>query len=117
MNPLFLRHIVFLLVTGLLVSSGNALAAKSNEAEEQLEIPGQEIRREEEVKIPKPAKKVQEVKKGIPEVPQPITREKVGPAEQAQLDALEHQLMNGTITETEYQIKKDALMRQSNIKF
>ncbi len=115
-----LKNGVFFLLLGLFLFTQNALAAKKQAHElrkQPLEVPGEEIRREEEAKIVKPMEKIEELDKGMPEIPQPITREHPGAADQVELESLEHELAKGTITETEYQLKKDTLMRQSNIKF
>lgn len=66
----------------------------------------------------KPIPKIEELSDGkIPEVPKPITRKRLGPAEEEEIAKNEARRNAGTVTETEYEIKKDTLARDSNIKF
>ncbi len=53
----------------------------------------------------------------MPEIPKQITREKLGPAEQARLAELERRRATGQITQTEYDLEKDTLFRESNLQF
>ena len=54
---------------------------------------------------------------GVPEVPKPVTRENVGPAEKVQLDEIEREYATGELTKPEYDVEKDALAREANVTF
>ncbi len=82
-----------------------------------VEINAEEERRNEELKEAKPIPEIREKETKMPEIPKQITREKLGPAEQARLAELESKRAAGKITETEYNLEKDTLFRESNILF
>jgi len=82
-----------------------------------IEIKAGEERRNEELKEVKPVSEIREKETKMPEIPKQITRENLGPAEQARLAELENKRAVGKITETEYNLEKDTLFRESNIPF
>ncbi|MBI3307533.1 MAG: hypothetical protein HYZ84_07000 [Candidatus Omnitrophica bacterium] len=89
----------------------------AEEKEETLEIKGGEAKRiEEEQKLRKP-KKI-EVEEGvkIPEVPQPL-KEELSPADKVKLSNLEQKRAEGKVNELQYDLEKDRLGRESNIKY
>lgn len=88
------------------------------EREEKLvEIKAEEERRNEGLKEVRPVPEIREKETQMPEVPKRITREKLGPAEQARLAELENKRATGKITQTEYDLEKDTLYRESNLQF
>ena len=97
----------------LTVSVGIAQAAETET--KVVEIPGKEAEIEE-VKVPKP-KKI-EVEEGvkIPEVP-PTLKEGLSPAEKTKLSSLEQKRAEGKINELQYEVEKDSIVRESNIKY
>ena len=71
----------------------------------------------EEAKKAKSLTKIKEEETKIPEVPKAIGREKLGGADEVRLAELEQRRASGRITQTEYDLEKDALARESNINF
>ena len=53
----------------------------------------------------------------IPEVPQSIANENLGPAGQIKMDQLERKRAEGKLTETEYNLQKDSLFRDANLQY
>lgn len=90
-----------------------AFAAPNDQAERQ----GVEIKKPAEEPETKPIEKIEEPKSTIPEIPKPIKRPRLSPAEEVELQKEEAKRANGQTTQTEYEIKKDSLGRDSNIKF
>ena len=82
-----------------------------------VEINAGEERRNEELKEVRPISEIREKETKMPEIPKQITREKLGPAEQARLAELESKRATGQITQTEYDLEKDTLFRESNLQF
>jgi hypothetical protein len=108
------------LIAGTLGFAGPAIAADTAVVERKkipIEIQAEEQRRMEEMKEIKPVAEIREEETGIPEIPKPVSREDLSPAERMRLDELEHKRAAGKITETEYQLEKDSLFRDANIKF
>ncbi len=64
-----------------------------------------------------PIPEIKPLEKEIPEVPKKITRTGLTPAEAEELRQEERRLAKGEITQTEYEIKKDSLARDANLKF
>ncbi len=117
LNGLF-SIFVFLAVTFSL--SGQAFAAERLPQERKqvpVDIQAGEQRRIEDLKGIPQAPKIEEKERKMPEIPKKITREKLGAAEQARLAELETKRAKGQITETEYDLEKDTLFRDSNIQF
>jgi hypothetical protein len=88
-------------------------AAQDPEAEKPVEIPG-DLR---EMPSPVPPEEVREVETGIPEIPPSIEERELTPAEKERLAQLEHERAEGDLTDPEYDLEKDVLQRDSNIKF
>ncbi len=108
------------MITRVLIFSSNTLAEDPPVGEEEfrpVEIKPEEGKPLEEMKEAEPVSEIREEKEGIPEIPKAITREQLSPAEEAQLSELELKRAKGKITETEYELEKDSLARQANIKF
>ena len=82
-----------------------------------VEINAGEERRNEELKEVRPVPEIREKEAQMPEIPKRITREKLGPAEQARLAELESKRATGQITQTQYDLEKDTLYRESNLQF
>lgn len=53
----------------------------------------------------------------LPEIPQPLRDRELGPAEKIRLNDLEQKYAAGKISETEYKLEKDSLVRGTTIKF
>jgi hypothetical protein len=53
----------------------------------------------------------------IPEIPPEIKERELGPAEKETMARLEEERAAGDLTETEYDLEKDVLVRDSNISF
>ena len=120
LQPVFPKNIFIFLLPALLVFAGPA-AAKNSVQEtktETIEIQAaQERRIEEEARTAKPVAEIREVGQKMPEIPQPITRKHLEGADQARLDDLESKYASGQLTQMEYEIEKDKLARDSNVKF
>jgi hypothetical protein len=117
MNHLMVNRIGFGLLFGSLILSPLVFAEKIERKQESVEIKADQLKQLEEMEEIKPVAEVKEEKTIIPEIPKVITRERLGPAEQLRLDELEQKRVSGKITETEYQLEKDSLFRDANIKF
>ena len=116
----FLKKMAFFLIPGILTFAANTLATDAVVGEGQIvpiEIPAEKEKAAEKLEDQKRIDKVREEVKGIPEIPKAITREALNPAEKVRLNELEIKRAKGQITETEYQLEKDSLARQANIKF
>jgi|GEM_PF-1973125 len=68
--------------------------------------------------VPPLREKIEEVKKGMAEVPKPIKNfGELGSARKTQLDQLEMDYASGKITQTEYEMRRDTLFREANLIF
>lgn len=115
-----LKKMAFFLIPGNLIFAANTLAADAVVGEGKIvpiEIPAEKEKTAEQLEDQKRIDEIREEKKGIPEIPKAITREALNPAEKIRLNELELKRAKGQITETEYQLEKDSLARQANIKF
>ncbi len=116
----YLKKATFLLFSVMLTFAARAVAEDAVVGEGQfipIEIPAEKEKTAEELDDQKRIDEIREEKTGIPEIPQAITREQLNPAEKNRLNELELKRSKGQITETEYQLEKDSLARQANIKF
>src|SRR5437870_687423 len=104
-----MKKILLFLLMGLpLLASSTAADNSARERKAQpVEIQAREERRLEEIRKGVRVPEIREEKKQMPEIPKPVTRGQLGPAEQARLDDLEHRKANGTITQTQYDLEKD----------
>ena len=114
------KNTALFLLAGLLIFAGKT-AARENPVRERkvkpVEIQAESQRRTEEARETKPVAEIREKETRLPEIPKPITRGQLGPAEQVRLAELERKRAAGTITETEYELEKDTLFREANITF
>ncbi len=116
----YFKKLVFFLIPGILTFAANTLAADAVVGEGEfvpIEIPAEKEKEAQKLEDQKHIDKVREEVKGIPEIPKAITREGLNPAEKVRLNELELKRAKGQVTETEYQLEKDSLARQANIKF
>ncbi len=102
----------------LILLMGIALGSL-NAADGEKQLPQREITGTMEEQIPPSPSPVpvEEVKEGFPEVPQVLEDRKLTAGEAAELDDLEHDFAEGRITQTEYEMEKDKLVRKANIQF
>ncbi len=109
------------LVNLLLIFIGVAAAAddlqNTEHRAEPLEIQGAPAKKAGEKRGMGPVEKIKVKKWKMPEIPKAITRKGLNPAEKARLETLEQKRASGKITETEYELEKDTLARDSNITF
>lgn len=111
---------MLVLVTALFTAA-NPLTAQENPAKESkggtIDIQGDVERRAEDIRQGKPIPKIEDPDVKMPELPKPITRKRLGASEELQIARLESENIDAKTTETEKNIKKDLLARDSNIKF
>jgi len=115
---LLLKAMILFLITGIL-GFGQTAAAENPSVGEGTET-AVEIQPEKEIpaeEMKGPVAEIREEETGIPEIPKPIKRKRLSPAEEVRLTELELRRTKGQITETEYQLEKDSLGREANIKF
>ena len=120
LRTIFLKNTPLFLFAGLLIFAGRtafAVHPAKESKEKAVEINAAEQRIIEAAKKTGPIAEIKEEENHVPEVPQPITRKHLGPAEQARLAELERKRASGKITETEYNLEKDTLFRKANIIF
>lgn len=102
-------------LAGTVVLAGR-LEAAAERPEEAVEIPAEEEMRIEKEREVRPMEEIREEKEMvIPEVPKPVKETGLSTAEKAKLDGLEHERAAGKLTETEYELEKDSLLREANI--
>ena len=120
-HRVFLKLFAFLFLTFPLISGGRKAFAEDAQTGEQkpkpVEVNAAQQRHLEETKETKPVPEIREKKIRMPEIPKRIARAHLGPAEQARLAELERKRAAGEITETEYDLEKDTLGRESNLQF
>lgn len=116
-----LRNISFFLLLTMIFNSHVPAFAADRLPQERggkpVEINAGEERRAEELKEVRPVPEIREKETQMPEVPKAITREKAGAAEESRLAELESKRATGKITQTEYDLEKDTLFRESNLQF
>ena len=110
------------IIAGLLAFTTISAFAETSVVErkqESVEIKAGEEMRIEGMKVIKPVEEIRPEgeEKEIPEIPKAIKREQLTAAVKVRLDELEQKRTTGKINETEYQLEKDSLLRESNIKF
>ncbi len=93
-------------------------SAPAQDGEEKpFDIEAQRVREAEEAKTRK-LKKIEPDKNLLQkEIPKPITKPLMTAAERERLAQLEEKRARGQVTQTEYDLEKDNLGRDSNIKF
>lgn len=110
-----MKRLIGFLSLGLFLLAPQLLA---DVEQKKLEIPGKVVQQIESTEIPASPRPVQEVAgPSIPEVPQPLKEHPLVGTDRERLDRLEHDFAEGRITQTQYDLEKDKLMRQANIKF
>ena len=118
---LFLFTLFSLICSPLLWAESPADEGQKREVQIQQKKEAIEIKAKERLAAmesqTQPVEQIQERKFKIPEIPQPLRDRELSPAEKVQLDSLEQQYASGRISEMEYQMKRDALERQANVKF
>jgi len=121
-SPLNGTHVAVLICTMVLFSKvafAETSPAKTEENKVSIPIQVDLIQRLEKAGLhPSITQKV-EPPQGfkMPEVPQTIKNEHLGPAEQVKMDQLERKRSEGKQTETEYHLEKDTLFRDSNLRY
>jgi hypothetical protein len=113
------RKVAILFLMSIAVMTRAAAAQDDSREIEQpaVEIKAQEKRMEQQI-MQGPVKPIGEPEgPGLPEVPREMKDRELGPAEKERLAELDRRFQDGKMTQTEYDLEVDNLVRESNVKF